>query len=260
MKKVMLMLALVAGSYSLLADQSGRVQLTRSQATNYIKHVIDTLVSTQNHSGSYAHEINAFVKKTTQKLLHVLGSYHDRDFWSLKSYTQDELYAAIIGEIITFIEDRALAYSQEDIKKFFVHGKVDTAKVGQRVSILIRDEALKVLTQNGTLKPGILEHLAGSALRGKVNNAIKRELKHIPVPALVTAQPKPSVPMLYTTKECPVCLEDFGSTCKRLSLTCGHNICVSCLRKWYDKKGAGLTCPYCIRSLNILDYAECIFV
>ena len=46
--------------------------------------------------------------------------------------------------------------------------------------------------------------------------------------------------------ECAVCYNDGVSTCK---LVCGHEFCMSCIKKWYLKSEEEATCPMCRQRL-----------
>ena len=46
--------------------------------------------------------------------------------------------------------------------------------------------------------------------------------------------------------ECSVCYNDDVSTCK---LVCGHEFCMSCIKKWYLKSEEEATCPMCRQRL-----------
>lgn len=67
---------------------------------------------------------------------------------------------------------------------------------------------------------------------------------------------KAEKPQVYTTQECPICLEDFSISIKRIYLKCGHNICGSCLVDWSNTKKENAACPMCNVAINLKDYSK----
>ncbi len=225
---------------------------TEAQARKYIEHVVDTLLMPSNHAGSYGSELKKFTNTTASQLLRRYGSYPN--FLSLsKEYNTDTLYNALLSEIQVFIEEKSSQYAQEELKNVYVPSYVDKQKVTRATTQVVVNEVNTIISKSVELPVGAFTNYVGTPLRNKVRDIVKVELRKATGPA-----PRPERPStLYTTADCPVCMEDFHTSVKRIYLKCGHNICTGCLTQMYNHaKQTHLNCPLCRAAVSVNDYAQ----
>lgn len=253
MKTALYFTVLLIGNTILAAGITAPAKnLSRSQACAYIIRVIDNLLAPQCQESSCVSEIKQITKITSDKLLTLLGDYSEADFWSLRTYNQEELHAGIISELIQFIKTKSFIYARAAMKEFFLANNVDEKKVAQRISMAMADKALKKVNNETISNTNALEFFVGSGLKKQIRKNIKQELMSIPVSRMIVAQPKANLPTLYATRECPLCNERFSDTIKRIFMPCGHNGCEACLKKRYNRKKARAVCPYCMVPLEAI--------
>lgn len=219
--------------------------LSEIQARKYISHLVDTLFMPSNHNASYARELKIFSDDVSHILIRRLGYYPSSIAFS-KVYIDKEIESALVEESVIFIEQKSLSYAKEAIKKLHVTSDIDQNLIITRVVQNIREEVLRIINKSTYLEPGVLTNFFGNALHDKIYQLLKQEIKSS------TEQ----LPKYYPTPECPVCFDDFSYKVKRLFLHCGHNICVECLRKWYQASGSRTNCPICRAAVNINDFAK----
>lgn len=238
-----------------LSKASVHKGLSQGQVRSYVEHVAGTLFLTSNASADQKREIQEFSNQTAKEIIDQLGHYSA--VWSFtKTYDPDEIYESVIGQATSFIELKAKSYGQEIIKNFYMPTDINTDIILSRIANAIRDEALKIVTQSNVLNQGVLGSFIGDKLREKLNQKIKTELSNISALYLVSE----TIPITYSSSECPVCLENFNvHDHKRLYLQCGHALCVYCLRNWYNTKKDETSCPLCRKPINIRDYAYDLF-
>lgn len=226
-------------------------RMTEIQAGKYISHLIDTLFIPTNHSGKYERQLKNFTNDVTSKLIRKLGSYPT--FFSFyKTYSSNNLYQELVNESVNFIEKLSYDYAKEEVKDFYRLDSNLEQEIFTKISKAIREEISKVVNRSSELTSGVFSNYVGVPLVNKVRDMLKREINN----ALEHSKPKPS---LYSTDECPICFRDFTSNVKRLFLTCGHNICVDCLRSWYNETGTRVSCAICRAPINISDFSSQIW-
>lgn len=208
------------------------------QARKYISHIVDTLFAPRSVADSYTKELNVFTARATNILLSKYGKYPS--YTSIyREYNPDELYNGIVNESVNFIEQKSLQYAQEIIKKFSIPAAINQKNIINNAVSKIRSEATNFINQSDMLDTGALKPFFGMALYDKLWATLKKDIEQA-----IASLPKPKPPV-YTTPECPVCLEDFSAQIKRITLNCGHNLCSFCLKDWYKEKASRATCPCC---------------
>ncbi len=218
--------------------------LNESQAKNYIQNLIDNLFNPNDHSGSYLKTLKDFSYSTKKVILNRIGIYES--FFSFnKTYNSDRIHQEVLKESLNFIEKCSREYVREESYKYQNTSNINNInlnKLTKKISDSIKKEVSDLVKNASYLDTGVFSNYYGVNLVNKINNLISKELTHY-----APEKPKPT----YPTDECPVCLEDFGFPVKRLFLQCGHNICSTCLKHWYESKGAKTNCPMCRAAIDI---------
>lgn len=222
--------------FSVHASNNEQQSLNATQATENINLMVATLLLPANHAGEYGVEIKKFTEESTKKLLDKNGS---KPHWysTSKVYKYADLYNGIVSEVVTFIENNARKYTEQDLETFFVPSFIKKSDLISRITDSARNEVMQIIAKNNELSQGALTNYVGAPLKARVHEMLKRELHY--------AQGNPR-PKQYATKSCPICLTDFIATgIERRYLPCGHNICKNCDDAYIKSKPDKIDCLLC---------------
>jgi len=210
--------------YSEQPQQPSRPQEPQN-LKGYVYHVIDHLFIIQTLQGQDRSALIRFKQATSSK---IIQSTHIKSVQSESDRTI--VYNAIIDECVSFIQHESFTYARE------LSQSVSRA---QTASHTIRDEALKIITESGTLQGGPLSGFVGKSLRVKVQQHLGIYEHSI--------EPEPK---RYPSQECCICLEEFSPDRQRVFLEpCGHDMCKSCAEVNFFRQN-NKTCPQCRTRVN----------
>lgn len=233
-------------SITLITNYIHVSNLNDSQAKNYIQNLIDTLFNPNDHSGNYLKSLNDFSYNVKRIILNKVGVYENYLSFN-KIYNSDLIYKELILESINFIENCSKKYAKDELGKFYYNNNVNENTIINNVSKNIKQEVSRLVDKLSYLDVGVFSAYYGVNLVNKVHDLIAKELK-----AYSLQNSKPT----YPTNECPVCFDNFNFYVKRIFLSCGHNICSSCLKQWYKEKGPRTTCPMCRAKIDIQELID----
>lgn len=214
-----------------------------TQIRNYVTNLVDTLVSDGGSSENCIarREIIEHVYKrvTTAQSFSELVCYIP--ITRASSYVEKQT----IDGIINYCSRKSgiMAYS-----------RTCNIHIANRIQARIEQEMKNMYANADTLLSGTFAPFVGTALREKVYQLCNQ----FDTPYQRPAQPQPAVqqPVLYTEKECRVCMEPFSNTVIRMYvMPCGHDICTECARKHFVEYKHD-ACPACRQTVNRTDLEQ----
>lgn len=231
---------LLNGQYVKSAD------LGELQARKYINHLLDTLFIPHNHSGIYQQNLHEFSKDLTNDLTLRLG-YFPHFYSFSKVYNDKQIYQEVINESLVFIEQSAHNYASNEIQTYYSETTSNQKVMVTKIIGLLMKEIKVKLNKASELPQGIFKDYYGSSLTTKIRMLREKEIKN-------EADRRER---LNAKTQCSTCSVKFDVvTHKRITLTCGHTICLACLKELWRTMGSAISCNKCNAKINISDHAQ----
>lgn len=168
-------------------------------------------------------------------------------FSSGKKYKKDVIDQFLSSAVITYIEETSYNY---------VLSRTYDRTMATRISSSMRNNALAIIAQNSVINYERLVPFVGYALEKALNNMLKDNdpYNYNQKPAQKPAKPikpEPNAPKLFRATDCIICLDEFNETdVQRIDLSCGHDMCKTCVFEYFFGVSGKTICPQCRKSVD----------